>query len=472
MKNIQYELIINEALRSALEYDIPDEQINEFIEFFGKHIGSDRIYIFEDNVKKKVTNNTYEWCNEGILPQKDMLQNVDFDIIGWWYESFEKGESVVIPSVKVLKDTYPSTYDILNVQNVESLVVIPLRYRDEIRGFVGVDNPPIGNMKSISGFLDMIATLLISLLKLRNSFRKSNEAAKLSSYAALAEIYMTMHIINVKTGVFRVIKSVPEIDACMQTKDADNFSKQIAHVVESICSDKYKESVLAFTDLSTLEERMAGINTLAHEFVCSIFGWCRERFIKADTDKDGKLLRVMYCMEVIDEEKRRENRLLYLSETDSMTGLYNRGSGEQRVTAFLQKKTEGLFCLIDCDKFKSINDTYGHIVGDEVIVAVAETLQKTCRKDDIVMRLGGDEFALYIPDMKKEQAPFFIERLFGEFAKIIIPEMKGRKIYISLGAAFSHEDEQISFDQIYRDADGAMYESKKTEGYCYHIFRE
>ena len=155
-----------------------------------------------------------------------------------------------------------------------------------------------------------------------------------------------------------------------------------------------------------------------------------------------------------------------------MTGLYNRGSGEQRVTAFLQKKTEGLFCLIDCDKFKSINDTYGHIVGDEVIVAVAETLQKTCRKDDIVMRLGGDEFALYIPDMKKEQAPFFIERLFGEFAKIIIPEMKGRKIYISLGAAFSHEDEQISFDQIYRDADGAMYESKKTEGYCYHIFRE
>lgn len=87
MKNIQYELIINEALRSALEYDIPDEQINEFIEFFGKHIGSDRIYIFEDNVKKKVTNNTYEWCNEGILPQKDMLQNVDFDIIGWWYES-------------------------------------------------------------------------------------------------------------------------------------------------------------------------------------------------------------------------------------------------------------------------------------------------------------------------------------------------------------------------------------------------
>lgn len=472
MKNVQYELIINEALRSALEYDIPDEQINEFIEFFGKHIGSDRIYIFEDNVKKKVTNNTYEWCNEGIQPQKDMLQNVDFDIIGWWYDSFDRGESVVIPSVRALKDTYPSTYDILSVQNVENLVVIPLRYRDEIRGFVGVDNPPLGNMESLSSFLDMIATLLISLLKLRNSFRKSNEAAKLSSYAALAEIYMTMHLVNVKTGHFRAVKSIPEIDACLQEKDMDSFPKEIAHVVNMLCSDKYKESVLAFTDLSTLEKRMEGTNTLAHEFVCSISGWCRERFIKADTDKDGKLLRVMYCVEVIDEEKRRENRLLYLSETDSMTGLFNRGSGEQKVTAFLQEKTEGLFCLIDCDKFKSINDTYGHVVGDEVIVAVADTLQKACRKDDIVMRLGGDEFALYIPGMKKEQAPLFIERLFGEFAKIKIPEMKGRKIYISLGASFSGTEEEVSFDQIYREADQAMYESKKTEGYCYHIFRE
>lgn len=65
-------------------------------------------------------------------------------------------------------------------------------------------------------------------------------------------------------------------------------------------------------------------------------------------------------------------------------------------------------------------------MGDEVIVAVAETLQKTCRKDDIVMRLGGDEFALYIPDMKKEQAPF-LSKGFWRIRKIIIPEMKDGK---------------------------------------------
>ena len=62
MKNIRrYEPIINQAMRKALDYENPDEQINQFIRFFGEHIGSDRIYIFEDDAEKHVTNNTYEW---------------------------------------------------------------------------------------------------------------------------------------------------------------------------------------------------------------------------------------------------------------------------------------------------------------------------------------------------------------------------------------------------------------------------
>lgn len=100
---MRYELVINEALRSALMFDTPDEQINEFIRFFGKHIGCDRIYIFEDNKKKHVTNNTYEWCSEGIQPEIDFLQGVDMDIIDWWYKAFDKKENVIIQDVETIK---------------------------------------------------------------------------------------------------------------------------------------------------------------------------------------------------------------------------------------------------------------------------------------------------------------------------------------------------------------------------------
>ena len=143
MKTImKYELVINEALRSALNYDTPDEQINEFIGFFGKHIGSDRIYIFEDCEERHATDNTYEWCADGIIPAIDELQKVDMDIIDWWYETFARGESVIITDVEELKEEHRTSYEMLRAQNVKNVVVCPLYYKDEIRGFFGVDNPP------------------------------------------------------------------------------------------------------------------------------------------------------------------------------------------------------------------------------------------------------------------------------------------------------------------------------------------
>lgn len=273
MKTKKYESIMNKAMKAAMNYENPDDQINEFIRFFGEHIGSERIYIFEDNIRKKVTNNTYEWCADGIEPQIKFLQNV------------------------------------------KSLAVSPFRYKDEIYGFFGVDNPPESEMDGISRFLDMIGTFLVLLLKQRNVFKKSKREAMFSAYSALAGIYLSMHIINLKTGKFHEIKS---------------------------------------TD-----------------------------FIRVDEDSNGELWHVVYAVEVIDAEKRKENRLLYLSETDLMTGIRNRGSGEKAITDLIKEGTKGLMCLLDCDKFKNVNDTYGHVVGDAVIIAVARSLQSVCREHDI-----------------------------------------------------------------------------------------
>ena len=175
------------------------------------------------------------------------------------------------------------------------------------------------------------------------------------------------------------------------------------------CTEMYLSSVLEFVDLSTLDRRLMETNTIVHEFIGTVSGWCRERFIKVDSDEKGRLWHVLYCVEVIDEQKRREKKLLYLSETDSMTGI---------------------------NKFKKINDTYGHAVGDTVLIKLAAVLQRACRENDIVMRLGGDEFAMYLPGMPdKAQAESFFKRLFTQIDKISISEMQGEKINVSLGAS-------------------------------------
>ena len=97
---IKYEQVINKALRSDLNKDAQDAQLNEFIRFFGKHIGSDRIYIFEDSDEKHVTNNTYERCEDGIVPEIHELQNVDMDIIGWWYQAFGNEKNIIITDIE------------------------------------------------------------------------------------------------------------------------------------------------------------------------------------------------------------------------------------------------------------------------------------------------------------------------------------------------------------------------------------
>lgn len=208
---IKYELVINKALRSALNYDTPDEQINEFIRFFGKHIGSDRIYIFEDCDEKHVTNNTYEWCADGIVPEIHELQNVDMDIIGWWYQAFGNEKNIIITDIEQIKDEHRESYNLLKAQNVKNLVVCPIRYKDEIKGFFGLDNPPESDTLGLTTFLDMIGTLLISLLKLRNSFTKSNKEAMLSSYSSLSSIYISMALVNVQTHRYHIVKTLDEV---------------------------------------------------------------------------------------------------------------------------------------------------------------------------------------------------------------------------------------------------------------------
>ena len=469
---IKYELVINEALRSALNYHTPDEQINEFIRFFGRHIGSDRIYIFEDCKERHGTDNTYEWCAQGVTPEIDRLQNVDMDVIKWWYDTFSKGESIIITDIEDIKEEHRVSYDMLKAQNVRNVVVCPLRYKDEISVFFGVDNPPRSDYKGLTSFLDMIGTLLISFLKMRNSFIKSNKEAKLSSYSSLSKIYASMHLVDVQTKRYHIIKMTDQIAEYLgkdfkmgEYEIRDDFCGHIKNIAEKMCTESQLQESLEFVDISTLEERLLGENSITHEFTDKISGWGRSRFIPVDYDENGRLLHVLFCIECIEEEKKRENRLIYLAQTDLMTGLCNRGSGEKKITEFLKEKTGGLLCLIDCDKFKSINDTYGHLAGDYVLKRMVALTKSVISSKDIIVRMGGDEFLIILPDSSQTSA----EQVAREIKRKLrteecLQDAKGRHTGISIGIAhtthFHSSDECIQ--KMLKEADLNMYTDKKS----------
>ena len=151
-----------------------------------------------------------------------------------------------------------------------------------------------------------------------------------------------MHYINVQTHKFNIVKTTAQfteyfgkdIAKTGEYEVSDDFCGYINRIAEKMCPESQMEGILEFIDIGTIEERLRGKNSIAHEFIEQKIGWCRSRFLPVDYDENGRLLHVLFCIECIEEEKKRENKLLYLAETDLMTGLCNRGSGEKRSLLF------------------------------------------------------------------------------------------------------------------------------------------
>lgn len=282
----------------------------------------------------------------------------------------------------------------------------------------------------------------------------------------LSEVYISLHIFDLEEDIYFPIKTNKYIE--MWAEGFDNSREQLQNVMTMITAEEHHDLILEFTDLSTLEERMKDQRVISAVFHGKVNGWCRARFIKVtDSDKE-KLRYVLYAVECIDEEKKKENHLLYLSRTDLMTGLCNRGYGERMISDLLERQEQGLFCLFDVDKFKHINDKYGHSVGDNVLIEISKALQKAKRSNDIVMRLGGDEFAAYFVGIDSQTAASeIIARLFDEIARISV-EPVSEKISVSLGAVLYKKG--FSFDSIYKLADKGVYDSKTNKENSYTFF--
>ena len=169
----------------------------------------------------------------------------------------------------------------------------------------------------------------------------------------------------------------------------------------------------------------------------------------------------------VDEEQKKGVKLQAMSETDRMTGLNDRVSGERKVSELIASGNRGMFLELDIDHFKAINDTYGHQTGDLVILAVADALRGTFRTNDVMIRLGGDEFGVFaVGIVNREMGATIVQRLFSRLDRLDIPGMGGEKVCISAGAVLSPEGRRASFHELYAAADDALYASKKTSGNC------
>ena len=189
--------------------------------------------------------------------------------------------------------------------------------------------------------------------------------------------------------------------------------------------------------------------------------------MKTIYDYKGNPVCVIGKMNDIEEEKREKEKLKKQAERDSLTHAYNAKTSlrliEERL-ARLKAGSAGALLLIDIDKFKSINDTYGHLAGDHVLCEVAGVLQECFREEDVVGRPGGDEFVVYMDNMKDAKAlSDTCERLIRKIRKLDVSS--AGKVTISMGAVMTKPGDV--YDEIYKMADNALYQVKREgrDGY-------
>lgn len=317
----------------------------------------------------------------------------------------------------------------------------------------------------LTSFAIIFIIIIVILLVFFYMNHKYMEAERLNDeIRAVGSIYVTAAKIDLKTDRIRVIRSNPAFDSLL-SGDLTNYSKRCFHFAEQIAAKNVTEMVKDFLDTWTLDERMGDEKSISIEFKDFKERWIRMRYIAVKRDEKNKISSVLLLFESIEKDKKQQEALKKLSETDMMTGINNRGSGEAQIREAINAGKQGMFFLMDVDKFKSINDNFGHQAGDSVIIAIAGCLKKAFRDTDIVFRLGGDEFAAFACGVTTEQMALrILRRFFDAVDNISIPEINGRQITVSAGAAFYPVSAEDTFEAMYQRADRGTYKSKERTG--------
>lgn len=196
--------------------------------------------------------------------------------------------------------------------------------------------------------------------------------------------------------------------------------------------------------------------------------------ISAIIDESGKTQNYIGLFSDITKSKEQQKSLELMAHYDVLTGLPNRSLFVDRYKQAIahSKRTNTLLavCFLDLDGFKPVNDNYGHLVGDQLLIEVAERIKSKLREEDTVSRMGGDEFALLLGDISSQpQCEHMLARLHRSLAKAF--SVEGHKIIISASSGMTlYPRDNADLDTLLRHADQAMYQAKLAGRNRYQLF--
>ena len=222
--------------------------INNLLEKIGHFTKADRAYIVDE--KDGCYYNTYEWCNEGIEPQINQLQNLRAEDMPYWIPKLSSGESIFIEDLENVKETMPVEYEILKPQNIHTLIVFPIILSNTLKGFIGVDNPNIRDAKDVIRLLAALGSYL--------GTTRENAAvyAKLEyrlNYDSLTKAYNRYGFYK---NAQKLIKEHTDTEYCLILSDIKSFK-----LINEIYGENIADKIL-IDEVNIIRQKMKGNSVL------------------------------------------------------------------------------------------------------------------------------------------------------------------------------------------------------------------
>jgi diguanylate cyclase (GGDEF)-like protein len=247
---------------------------------------------------------------------------------------------------------------------------------------------------------------------------------------------------------------------CKRFKPGEGIAGRVFQTGRPMVVDKAREDELFIEPDSSYVRSIACIPMLVYSDVIGVINVTNKLDDTGFSDEDVELLKAVADQAAIAINKAQ---LWEMAVTDSLTGLYVRRYFIVKLQEELhraERYNKGFsIVMADLDRFKNVNDSYGHTAGDRVLKRVATFLQKNIRDVDIISRYGGEEFVFLLPEADKEEAYTVSERLRKKLADLKFDDLPG--ITISLGIA-SYPDDSEDIDRLIKKADAALYTAKQS----------
>ena len=188
--------------------------------------------------------------------------------------------------------------------------------------------------------------------------------------------------------------------------------------------------------------------------------------VSAKTIEYNNEMALYMAFQNITLRKARETSLQFQAERDPLTLAWNRRYFEklvpERIKEAIKKQQNFSLLMIDADKFKNVNDTYGHKTGDKVLTELVACCQNDLREDDIVCRFGGEEFVIYLDNTNTHSAQIVAERLRRSLADLEIESENSEKFHFTVSIGVVSSEKTASLDVLLRQVDDAMYLAKNN----------